>query len=178
MPLAAPADAVLTELAALDSRHLEQAPGRHSRQAARPDDPPLTESALPPSWDSWPGEVMTEIGVAVREEAVLNDVCRRWATGEQSQCSANVGYMPTLEVFVVELSARDFNQDVSAAKRAAAEGPVVITDRGQPSHVLLSIADYRRLVGDERSIVDWLSADDDIDVEPDRVKLKFQVPGL
>jgi len=35
------------------------------------------------------------------------------------------------------ISAREFNQDVSAAKRAAADGPVIITDGGRPSHVLL-----------------------------------------
>lgn len=44
------------------------------------------------------------------------------------------------------LSAREFNQDVSAAKRAASEGPVVVTDRGEPAFVLLAIEDYRRLV--------------------------------
>lgn len=34
------------------------------------------------------------------------------------------------------LSAEQFSQDVSAAKRAAADGPVIITNRGRPSHVL------------------------------------------
>lgn len=63
------------------------------------------------------------------------------------------------------MSARDFNQDVSAAKREAAKGPVIITDRGEPSHVLLSIDDYRRL-GDQRTIVDWLQMPDDVDFEP------------
>lgn len=76
------------------------------------------------------------------------------------------------------VSAREFNQDVSAAKRAASKGPVVITDRGKPSHVLLSIHDYRRLLADERSIVEWLSADDGVDVEPGRVTLDLQVPEL
>ena len=43
------------------------------------------------------------------------------------------------------LSAREFNQDTARAKRAAANGPVFITDRGKPSHVLLSIEEYERL---------------------------------
>jgi hypothetical protein len=43
------------------------------------------------------------------------------------------------------MTSRELNQDVSAAKRAAAGGPVVITDRGRPTHVLLSFADYERL---------------------------------
>jgi prevent-host-death family protein len=42
-------------------------------------------------------------------------------------------------------TSREFNQDTARAKRAAQKGPVIITTRGQPSHVLLSIEDYRRL---------------------------------
>ena len=76
------------------------------------------------------------------------------------------------------VSAREFNQDVSAAKRAASEGPVVITDRGKPSYVLLSIDDYRRLLVDERSIVDWLSAEDGIDLDPERLMVDLQAPEL
>lgn len=54
------------------------------------------------------------------------------------------------------LSSREFNQDTSRAKKAAARGPVFITDRGRPAHVLLSIEQYRRLTGGEESIVDRL----------------------
>ena len=79
---------------------------------------------------------------------------------------------------MTEVSARKFNKDVSAAKRAAARAPVIITDRGRPSHVLLTIADYRRLLADERSIVDWLSVDDDVDLEPGRLDLELQTPDL
>ena len=79
---------------------------------------------------------------------------------------------------MAEVTARDFNRDVSAAKRAASKGPVIITDRGEPSHVLLSIEDYHRLLADERSIVDWLSADDDTDLEVGRVTVELQVPEL
>jgi len=45
-------------------------------------------------------------------------------------------------------TSRDFNQDTARAKREALEGAVFITDRGEPSHVLLSIAEYRRLTGE------------------------------
>jgi prevent-host-death family protein len=76
------------------------------------------------------------------------------------------------------ISSRDFNRDVSAAKRSAASEPVIITDRGKPSHVLLSIEEYRRLVTDQRSIVDWLSVDDDIDLVVERVGLSLAVPDL
>jgi prevent-host-death family protein len=66
------------------------------------------------------------------------------------------------------MSARDFNRDVSAAKRAADRSPVVITDRGRPAYVLLSASDYSALT-DKRSIVDWLQSDTDIDFEPPRL---------
>ena len=79
---------------------------------------------------------------------------------------------------MTEVSARQFNKDVSAAKRAAAQAPVIITDRGRPSHVLLSIADYRRLLADERSIVDWLSVNDGVDLEPGRLDLQVEAPEL
>lgn len=66
------------------------------------------------------------------------------------------------------ISARDFNRDVSAAKRAADRGPVIITDRGRTAYVLLSAPDYERLT-EKRSIVDWLQADDDIELDPPRL---------
>lgn len=76
------------------------------------------------------------------------------------------------------ITSRDFNHDVSAAKRSAATEPVIITDRGKPSHVLLSIEQYRRLVADRRSIVDWLSADDDVQLVPERVDLSLLTPDM
>lgn len=48
---------------------------------------------------------------------------------------------------VTNLSSREFNQDTSGAKKAAARGPVYITDRGRPAHVLLTYEDYERLLG-------------------------------
>ncbi len=79
---------------------------------------------------------------------------------------------------MAEVSAREFNKDVSAAKRAAAKAPVIITDRGRPSHVLLSISDYRRLLADERSIVDWLSVDDGVDLDTGRLEIELEAPEL
>jgi len=69
---------------------------------------------------------------------------------------------------VTTMSAREFNRDVSAAKRAADHGPVLITDRGQVAYILLSASDYEELT-DKRSIVDWLQTEDDIDFEPGRL---------
>jgi prevent-host-death family protein len=57
---------------------------------------------------------------------------------------------------ITTLSSREFNQDTSRAKKAATEGPVFITDRGTPAHVLLSIEEYQRLTGGQGSIIDRL----------------------
>ncbi|GFM52706.1 Prevent-host-death protein [Pseudomonas cichorii] len=71
------------------------------------------------------------------------------------------------------LSSREFNQDTSGAKKAANNGPVFITDRGRPAHVLLTIEDYRKLTGGSASIVDMLIMPEDIDIdfEPQRVNI-------
>ncbi len=70
------------------------------------------------------------------------------------------------------LSSREFNQDTSRAKKAARDGPVFITDRGVPSHVLLSIEEYRRLTGRPRNIIDALAmpglSDPEIDLPRSR----------
>ena len=55
------------------------------------------------------------------------------------------------------VSSRDFNQDVSHAKRLARVEPVFVTDRGRPTHVLMSIDAYRRLSGPAETIVDLLA---------------------
>ncbi len=55
------------------------------------------------------------------------------------------------------ISSREFNQDVSAAKRVARLEPVFITDRGRPTHVLMSIGDFRQLSGQRENIVDLLA---------------------
>jgi prevent-host-death family protein len=65
------------------------------------------------------------------------------------------------------ISSRDFNQDVSRAKRAARLEPVFVTDRGKPSHVLISIEEWRRLSGEKESLVDLLAMADPAGIEPD-----------
>jgi len=54
------------------------------------------------------------------------------------------------------MSSREFNQDTSAAKRAARRGPVYITDRGRPAHVLLTYEAYEQLIG-TRHVLDTLA---------------------
>jgi prevent-host-death family protein len=66
---------------------------------------------------------------------------------------------------ITTLSSREFNQHASDAKRAANSGPVFITDRGRPAHVLLSIEDYRRLTNSRQKIADLLAMPGTEDVE-------------
>lgn len=67
-------------------------------------------------------------------------------------------------------SSREFNQDVGKAKRAAADGPVFITDRGTPAHVLLTVEQYYRLVQATGSVADLLAMPDAAEVELDTVR--------
>jgi prevent-host-death family protein len=61
------------------------------------------------------------------------------------------------QVTITIISSRKFNQDAGKAKKAALDGPVFITDRGTPAHVLLSIEEYRKLSRQNESIVDLLA---------------------
>lgn len=77
---------------------------------------------------------------------------------------------------MAHVTSRAFNQDVSAAKRAASKGPVIITDRGEPSHVLLSIREYERLTADRRSIVDLLCVEDEVELPTAPLDLSLSSP--
>jgi prevent-host-death family protein len=73
---------------------------------------------------------------------------------------------------ITTVSSREFNQDTSKAKKAARRGPVIITDRGRPAHVLLSIEQYEALAGTSSSIVDLLamSGAEKVRFNPPRLK--------
>ena len=79
-------------------------------------------------------------------------------------------------------SSRDFTRDVSAAKRAAVDGPVFITDRGRPAFALLKIDDYYRIAGQSKTtlldVMDGIPGGDDIDFDPPRLNLQIQGASL
>ena len=77
------------------------------------------------------------------------------------------------------ISSREFNQDVTRAKRAALDGPVFITDRNRPAHVLLSIEEYRQITHQKESIVELLAIPDtvDIDFTPPRMDKDLYQPA-
>jgi len=65
------------------------------------------------------------------------------------------------------LTSREFNQETGRAKRATAEVPVVITHRGEPKHVPLSVADYLRIVAGKATIIEklgWPPGIEDIEI--------------
>lgn len=76
-----------------------------------------------------------------------------------------------VDMSITTVSSREFNQDVSRIKRAAISGPVFITDRGHPAHVLLTIRDYEKLTESKESIIDLLAM-------PDAAHIDFKPPKL
>ncbi|HEX7800087.1 MAG TPA: type II toxin-antitoxin system Phd/YefM family antitoxin [Asticcacaulis sp.] len=63
------------------------------------------------------------------------------------------------------MTSREFNQDVGRAKRDAREEPVFVTDRGKPTHVLMSFDAFCRLSGQGESILDLLALDDGAQID-------------
>lgn len=80
---------------------------------------------------------------------------------------------------ITKLSSREFNQDTGRAKRAAKRGPVFITDRGRPSHVLLTVEEYQRITGGQKSIADLLAMPETADIEfnPPRLIKNLREPA-
>ncbi|HWG07101.1 MAG TPA: type II toxin-antitoxin system prevent-host-death family antitoxin [Beijerinckiaceae bacterium] len=78
------------------------------------------------------------------------------------------------------LTSREFNQATGRAKKAAKHGPVFITDRGQPAHVLPSIEDYRKLAGEQVTLADALAQSNvpDFEFEAPRAGTLFRVPRI
>ena len=81
---------------------------------------------------------------------------------------------------ITTFSSREFNQDTSRAKKAARNGPVFVTDRGKPAHVLLTIEDYRKLARNSLSIIEMLgmSGIEDVEFDPPRLGSVQRLPDL
>ncbi len=77
------------------------------------------------------------------------------------------------------MNSREFNQQVSRAKRAALEGPVFITDRGVEAFVLQSIEDYRAGARKQVGLFDALamSDSDGMDFDMDFVLIGARTGG-
>lgn len=96
--------------------------------------------------------------------------------------TATCRHVPTLECSMTmsSLSSRELNHDVSSAKKAAQNGPVIITDRGKPSHVLMTYDEFERLSGRRRSLIEALSMPglSEIDFAPERVEIAPRMVDL
>lgn len=81
---------------------------------------------------------------------------------------------------ITTLSSRELNQDVTKAKKATRDGPVFITDRGKPAHVLLSFEEYQKLTQQRRNIADALAMPgiEDIKFDPPRANIKIRPADL
>lgn len=67
------------------------------------------------------------------------------------------------------MTSREFNRDTAAAKRAAEDGPVVVTDRDHPAHVLMTYAEYRRLTAQGATPMDLIG-------DPEAAEIDFELP--
>lgn len=80
---------------------------------------------------------------------------------------------------IVTVSSREFNQDIGKAKKNALDNPVIITDRGKPAHVLLSIKQYMRITGSGKNILELLAMPSvaDIEFDPPKIDTSFIQPA-
>lgn len=68
-------------------------------------------------------------------------------------------------------TSREFNQDTGRAKKAAEKEPVFITDRGRPSHVLMSIEQYEALSSQRKTLGEMLAMENADSIE-------FEIPRI
>lgn len=76
----------------------------------------------------------------------------------------------TKPTIIATISSREFEHDIGRAKRAAENGPVLITDRGEPAFVLMRFDAYHRMVEGVPRIRDLLDQPgiEEIEFEPPR----------
>lgn len=72
---------------------------------------------------------------------------------------------------ITRVSSREFGINPSRAKKASKRGPVFITLHGRPSHVLLTIKDYERIVAGKWNIGDMLAM-------PEAETIEFEPPRM
>jgi PHD/YefM family antitoxin component YafN of YafNO toxin-antitoxin module len=73
---------------------------------------------------------------------------------------------------ITTLPSREFNQNPSVARKASIDGPVFITDGGEPVQVILDINEYRKLINTEKTVADIFSPTKEIaelDFEPEKI---------
>ena len=82
------------------------------------------------------------------------------------------------------VSSSDFSRDPGKAKKSSCLGPVFITNRDRPEHVLMSIEEYRRMLIGKKSLAEAmlpgseLKGIADIEFDPPRSQFVARVPDL
>jgi prevent-host-death family protein len=66
---------------------------------------------------------------------------------------------------ITTLTSREFHQNSARVKRAAQDGPVIITDRGKPAFVLQRYEDYQQQQPERISVADALAMPEANDIE-------------
>lgn len=133
-------------------------------ETCRPD--PMLILLLMPSADNVAMPTHQRLVPAKRCRHLLRlDRSRLCGNGSNNQNCSLGGAAP---MPLTTLSSRELNMDLGRAKRAAMEGPVIITDRGQPAHVLLSFEDFQKITGQTTSVVEAVGLPEGIeDIEID-----------
>jgi prevent-host-death family protein len=81
------------------------------------------------------------------------------------------------------MTAREFNQHVSRAKRKAKDGPVIITERGRPAYVLLRHEEYeaaRSFAVQPKTLLEALASPETehINIEFPKLDIQFKIPDF
>jgi prevent-host-death family protein len=68
------------------------------------------------------------------------------------------------------VTSREFYQGRAKVKKAAEQGPVIVTDRGTPSFVVLKFEEYNRITQPRISVADALYM-------PGADEIEFEIPA-
>jgi hypothetical protein len=85
---------------------------------------------------------------------------------------------------MIEISSDAFAADPDAARKVAGDGPVFITQDGQPTHVLMTAAEFERLGGTvRRTLYDAFvgriyRGDDGGDLDIEKLDIRLRPPSF
>ncbi|MCI5139589.1 MAG: type II toxin-antitoxin system Phd/YefM family antitoxin [Candidatus Electrothrix sp. AR1] len=73
---------------------------------------------------------------------------------------------------ITTISCTALTRDIGKTKKAAQSNPIIITERDQPAYVLMTIEQYKKIVGNVKNILDLLAMPDaeDIELTPPRMQ--------
>src|SRR3546814_15991775 len=102
-------------------------------------------------WDAYWARLPPSYSGAAMMFVAGSPQCSNIPTGERSQFAM---IWHRRGGVLKRVTSRELNQDVSRAKRFALVEPVFVTDRGRPTHVLISIDAWRQLSGERENMAE------------------------